>query len=117
MRKFWRVLVASGFLSHTKRVGYINLRHTSCAVTFMVLCGFAFGLSGSGVEGDPWVIGSLADFDEFAGDSGFWGGYVRLDVDIDLVGRSYTTAIIAPETDNTNFTFEGILFEDEERAA
>ena len=115
MRKFWRVLRDERAMN--RRVAPwlktgVNFRmHTSCALIFIMLCGVAFGLSGGGVEGDPWVIGSVADFDEFAGDSAYWGGYVRLDVDIDLGGRIYSTAVIAPDTGNTNWDFEGVPFQ------
>ena len=71
--------------------------------------GFAFGLSGGGLVDDPWVIGSLPDFDEFAGDSGFWGGRVRLDVDIDLSGRTYSTAVIAPDQNMNGIPFTGVF--------
>ena len=59
-------------------------------------------LSGSGTESDPYLIQSLADFDEFAGDPNYWDDHISLEVDIDLAGRTYTTAVIAPDTDNEN---------------
>lgn len=63
--------------------------------------GTALGLSGSGTEGDPWVIRSLADFDEFAGDANYWDGYTRLETDVNLAGRIYTEAVIG--------SFEGVF--------
>jgi len=57
--------------------------------------GTALGLSGSGTEEEPWRIGSLADFDEFAGNADYWDGYTRLETDVNLAGRVYSTAVIA----------------------
>ena len=67
-------------------------------------------LSGSGTEIDPYLITSLSDFNEFAGNSHYWDGYTRLDTDIDLTGQAHTTAVIAPDVDNSNWTFDGTPF-------
>jgi len=83
---------------------------------FLVLCfggGVAFGggfvsvLSGGGTVSDPWIIGSLADFDEFSGDPNYLEGNVRLEVDIDLSGRTYSRAVIAHDKDVDTDEFEG----------
>ena len=71
-------------------------------------------LPGSGTEGDPYLIEDLADFDEFADSvnaATYWasGVYTRLACDIDLTGRPYTTAVIAPDTEGTAY-FQGNLF-------
>jgi len=59
----------------------------------------------------PWLIEDLADFDAFAGDSAYWaaGVHTKLMTDIDLSGRTYTTAVIAPDT-NPKFDFDGTPF-------
>ena len=69
------------------------------------------GLSGSGTEEEPWRIESLDDFNEFAADANYWAGYTRLETDVNLAGLIYTTAVIAPDIDNTNIVFDGIAFE------
>ncbi len=66
-------------------------------------------LWGSGTENDPWLIRSLTDFNNFVADSNFWNDYIRLDVDIDLSGTTYATAVIAPDT-STDSDFQGTLF-------
>jgi len=83
------------------------------AVIVCLLVSGAFGASGDmGVGTDPLTDGSaehpflikdLTDFDEFAGDSSYWatGVHTKLMTDVDLSGRTYTTAVIAPGTNET----------------
>jgi hypothetical protein len=78
----------------------------------------AAALPGSGTQQDPWRIQSLAGFDEFAADPNYWAGYTRLETDVNLAGRTYTTAVIASLTgvfdgnDHkiTNLTIDGGTF-------
>ncbi len=59
----------------------------------------------------PYLIEDLADFDEFASNSTYWasGVHTKLMTDIDLSGRTYTTAVIAPDTSTSN-GFQGTTF-------
>jgi len=71
-------------------------------------------LVGSGTKNDPYLIRSLADFDEFANPENasiFWasGVYTKLMKDIDLEGRKYTSAVISPDIDNS-YGFQGVAF-------
>jgi hypothetical protein len=71
----------------------------------------AAALPGSGTQEDPWRIESLADFDEFAADPNYWSGFTRLETDVNLAGRTYSTAVIAPDTNNANYgQFDGTAF-------
>jgi len=70
----------------------------------------AAALDGSGTQQDPWRIESLADFDEFAADPNYWSGFTRLESDVNLAGRTYSTAVIAPDIDNSNYSFDGTAF-------
>lgn len=69
---------------------------------------------GDGSETYPYLIEDIDDFDEFAGDSAYWasGMHTKLMADIDLSGRTYTTAPVAPDTVNYpyEYTFDGVLF-------
>jgi predicted outer membrane repeat protein len=69
-------------------------------------------LSGNGTEANPYLIQSLVDFDLFASDPNYWATniYTRLEIDIDLFGRTYSKAVIAPDKDLEN-SFQGIAFE------
>ncbi|OHB47823.1 MAG: hypothetical protein A2Y10_16320 [Planctomycetes bacterium GWF2_41_51] len=70
-------------------------------------------LVGSGTENDPYLITSLADFNKFSTDESYWAENVhtKLVCDINLVGRTYTEAVIAPDADNSNETiFDGTAF-------
>jgi len=85
------------------------------AVLMAILCisgNVSAALSGGGTEAYPYLIQSLADFDEFATDSSYWddADYVRLECDIDLTGRTYTKAVIAPDTDPNTSGFQGTRY-------
>ena len=56
---------------------------------------------GDGSQANPYLIENLNDFDRFAADPAYWaaGVHTKLMTDIDLGGRTYTTAVIAPDTD------------------
>jgi hypothetical protein len=70
-------------------------------LVMVVLCVHtAAALPGSGTPQDPWRIESLSDFDEFAADPNYWYGFTRLETDVNLAGRTYFTAVIAPDTNN-----------------
>jgi len=86
-----------------------------CKVYFALLILIVFttniyALSGSGTEGDPWLVQSLTDFDDFAADANYWDDYTRLETDVNLAGITYTTAIIAPDINDSNEDFDGIAF-------
>ncbi len=70
----------------------------------------AAALTGSGTQQQPWLIQSLEDFDEFTADANYWNGYSRLDTDVNLQGRIYTGAVIAPDVNNLDSSFEGTAF-------
>ena len=59
----------------------------------------------------PWLIEDIDDFDTFTNDSSYWasGVYTELMTDIDLSGRTYNTAVIAPDTTEDS-TFGGDAF-------
>jgi hypothetical protein len=62
----------------------------------------------------PWLIEDLADFDAFADSANaatYWasGVHTKLMTNIDLSGRTYTTAVIAPDTIPTG-DFDGIKY-------
>lgn len=78
-------------------------------VLALAFASIGFGLAGSGTEADPWRIRSLADFDEFADDANYWGDYTRLETDVNLAGRTYTTAVIAPGRYRPSILFTGVF--------
>jgi hypothetical protein len=65
-------------------------------------------LEGKGTEEEPWLIRSQLEFDAFAADSDYWGGCVRLECDIDLAGRTYLYAVVAPYV-STGYQSGGFL--------
>ena len=83
-------------------------------ITILAIVGLcantAAALDGSGTEQDPWRIESLDDFNDFAADPNFWDDYTRLETDVNLAGLTYSTAVIAPDTDNSNYGFDGTPF-------
>lgn len=82
-----------------------------CCLLMGGLCAkTAAALPGSGTQLVPWRIESLTDFDQFAADANYWNGYSRLETDVNLEGRIYTSAVIAPDVNNLDSSFEGIAF-------
>jgi len=83
-------------------------------ITVLVVVGLcvntALALDGSGTEQDPWLIQSLDDFNEFTADPNYWAGFTRLETDVNLAGREYITAIIAPDVNNSDWSFQGTAF-------
>ena len=82
----------------------------SCLLTVGLCVNTAAALPGSGTQEDPWRIESLADFDEFAADPNYWSGFTRLETDVNLAGRTYSTAVIAPDVNNSSPGFDGTAF-------
>jgi hypothetical protein len=73
-------------------------------------------LSGSGTSTSPFIINGRANFDAFCNNTNYWDDCIRLDVDLNLSGTTYTRAPIAFDTaigpdayDHTE-AFEGIPF-------
>jgi hypothetical protein len=66
---------------------------------------------GSGTSGDPYRIGTAADLLSLAADTGdYFYKYFILTADIDLASYSFTTAVIAHDTNDTNDDFDGASF-------
>lgn len=102
--------------------GKIMRKQSMVAVAVVVIILWCLGanayavLSGSGGEVDPYLIQNLSDFDEFANPANsatYWssGVYTRLMCDINLTGRIYTVAVIAPDIDSANIGYQGDSFE------
>jgi len=79
--------------------------------------GVGGNLPGDGLsESTAYLIEDLADFDVFADQANaatYWssGVHTKLTCDPNLAGRPYTTAVIAPDTPDTDWQFDGIPFE------
>ncbi len=82
-------------------------------------CVFAAGgdMGGTDPNGSPekpYLIEDIDDFDAFADSANaatYWaaGVHTKLTTDIDLLGRTYTTAVIAPDT-SADFGFQGAFY-------
>ncbi|NIP27382.1 MAG: hypothetical protein GWN67_21275 [Phycisphaerae bacterium] len=90
--------------------GFTVLVDICCLVIGGFAVDTALALSGLGTEEDPWRIQSLADFNEFAADANYWDDYTRLMTDVDLGGRIYSEAVIAPDVNNFKDGFQGTAF-------
>jgi len=91
------------------RIGQFWLVISRLAIV-VLSANIAAALPGSGTQEDPWRIESLADFDEFASDPNYWSGFTRLETDVNLAGRIYSTAVIAPDVNNSSWWFDGTAF-------
>jgi hypothetical protein len=70
-----------------------------CIASVVLLSSISFGYSGgSGTAGAPYQIADADDLLELAGDTGNYDKCFILTANIDLAGRSFTTALIAPDT-------------------
>ena len=65
---------------------------------------------GSGIAGDPYRISTAADLDDIGNHTDDYAKCFILTNDVDMTGYSYTAAVIAPDTDNTSWTFQGTRF-------
>jgi hypothetical protein len=65
---------------------------------------------GSGTEGDPYLIGSSEDIIEMSNEPNDWDDHFLMIADVNMVGYTFDKAVIAPDTDNTNYSFDGIPF-------
>ncbi|MHC4587071.1 MAG: GLUG motif-containing protein [Planctomycetota bacterium] len=83
---------------------------TCCLVMGSFVVNTALALDGSGTEGDPWRINSLEDFNDFAADANYWDDYTRLETDVNLAGRVYERAVIAPDVNDDDYRFQGTAF-------
>ena len=81
-----------------------------CLVMGSFVVNAAVALDGSGTQEHPWRIKSLEDFNDFAADANYWDDYTRLETDVNLAGQIYTTAVIAPDINNTKAWFQGTAF-------
>ncbi|AQT70064.1 GLUG domain protein [Anaerohalosphaera lusitana] len=91
---------------------YMKTRVKKTLILFIIGAFFhsaSFALDGNGTENDPYRITSLADFDQFAGNSDYWDDWIRLDCDLNLTGKQYSTAVISPDT-STNDFYQGTTF-------
>jgi hypothetical protein len=64
---------------------------------------------GSGTAGDPYRIGSAADLLALASNTTDYGKNFVLTADINLASNTFTTAVIARDTDNS-YSFDGVSF-------
>ncbi|MFZ0034381.1 MAG: GLUG motif-containing protein [Sedimentisphaerales bacterium] len=66
---------------------------------------------GSGTTGDPYQIATVADLLAMAANTYDYDAYFILTADINLASSgTFTTAVIAPDTNNSNYTFDEIAF-------
>ncbi len=69
------------------------------------------GVSQDGSAEHPYLIEDVDDFDVFSGNSSYWasGIHIKLMTDINLSGKTYTSAVIAPDN-IVNARFDGTPF-------
>ena len=91
-------------LTITKRIFF-----TLFAVLFSVNLWGQEGLTGAGTSANPWQIGSAADWSEFATNSDYWDGYVKLTNNISVsemvYGDGYTPFSGTFDGDGKTITF------------
>ncbi|MEN8126799.1 MAG: GLUG motif-containing protein [Planctomycetota bacterium] len=97
------------------------MRKTSLFASLMCVllstCALAVGgdMGGADPNGSaekPYLIKDINDFDVFASDPNYWaaGVHTKLMTNIDLAGRTYITAVIAPDGGGSSGVFQGTPF-------
>jgi len=85
-------------------------------LSLVVLFGFATGIcfakysGGDGSESTPYRISDANDMNEIGAYSNDWDKHFVLTDDVDMSGFEYTTALIAPDTNNSTAGFQGTAF-------
>ena len=72
--------------------------------------GLAKYSGGTGDVNDPYQIATVADLLALRADTNDYGKNFALTADIDLAAYTFTTAVIAPDGNNSNYEFDGIAF-------
>ncbi len=86
------------------------------SVCFLVSAAEAKYSGGMGEPNDPYLISDVNDINEMRGEPNDWGGSFLMTADINLAGAgdkpdgSFSTAVIAPDTDNSSRYFQGTAF-------
>ena len=66
---------------------------------------------GHGTSNEPYLICTAEQMNEIGVDPNDWNKHFKLTADIDMSSYSYSTAVIAPDTNNTDFPFfDGVSF-------
>jgi len=65
---------------------------------------------GTGEPNSPYLIGSADDIIEMSNEPNDWDYCFVMIADVNMVGYTFTTAVIAPDEDNTNYIFDGTSF-------
>jgi hypothetical protein len=65
---------------------------------------------GTGEPNDPYQIADVNDLLALAADTNDYNECFILTADVNMEGQVFTTAIIAPDTDNSNYGFDGTAF-------
>ena len=90
-----------------KTLKYILVFVVLFAITHTV---FAKYSGGSGTPSSPYIINSPGDLLALAADTNDYTKYFRQTSNINLLGTTRTTALIAPDTDNATDGFQGTQF-------
>jgi len=77
--------------------------------TAMLIISMAFGISGSGTSGDPYLVSTASDLVTISGNSSYWasGVFFEQTADIDLSAYSDWTPIATTSTPNFAATYDG----------
>lgn len=65
---------------------------------------------GNGDPNDPYLIGSDDDIIEMSDDPNNWDKHFLMIADVNMIDYAFATAVIAPDRDKTNYSFEGTSF-------
>jgi hypothetical protein len=68
------------------------------------------GNPGDGTQANPYQIQTAGQLESLTDHPEFWNRHFVLSADVDMTGRTYSAALIAPDVDNSNSGFQGTPF-------
>ncbi|RKY10303.1 MAG: hypothetical protein DRP56_01395, partial [Planctomycetota bacterium] len=92
-----------------RRKSLLTALFVSLLITSQVWAAGIYG-GGDGSIANPFQIATVAHLNEMHYHSEDYGKHFEMTADVDMSAYTYSTAVISPDTDNTNTSFGGVKF-------
>ena len=105
-----KTIVAGLYVLCCFAFGIVAIEEANAGVPMMTLAGLSLYSGGSGTEADPYLIACKAELLTLAENTNDYDKCFLMTADIDLADTNFSTAVISPDTDNTDLSFQGMIF-------